>query len=82
VQTFVVRVFRSEHDGPAEAGTLRGVVDDIETGSRTSFSDAERLLRILGHAAPPPAPPPESAAPSPHLRQDQPTSHPSARRTP
>ena len=78
MQTFVVRVFRSEHDGPAEAGTLRGVVDDIETGSRTSFSDAERLLRILGHAASPP----ESTAASPHLRQDRPTSHPSARRTP
>jgi hypothetical protein len=63
VQTFVVRVFRSEHDAPAEDGTLRGVVDDIGTGSRTSFGDAERLLRILGYAAPPPAGPAESPRP-------------------
>jgi hypothetical protein len=80
VQTFVVRVFRSEHDGPAEDETLRGFVDDIGTGLRTSFSDAERLLRILGHAAPPSAPPAES--PRPLLREARPTSHPSTRRTP
>lgn len=79
MQTFVVRVFRSEHDGPAEDETLRGFVDDIETGLRTSFSDAERLLRILGHATPSAQP---AESPQPSLRQDRPTSHPSARRTP
>jgi hypothetical protein len=55
VETFVVRLFRSAHEGRAEDPILRGVVEDIGAGSRTSFSDAEQLLRILGHAAPPSA---------------------------
>jgi len=64
VQTFVVRVFRSEHRAPAEDESLRGVVDEIGTGSRTTFSDAAQLLRILRRAAPP-EPPPAPLEPPP-----------------
>jgi len=71
VETFVVRLFRSAHEGRAEDRILRGVVDDIGAGSRTSFSDAEQLLRILGYAAPPSAGPAESPRASQHLRQDR-----------
>jgi hypothetical protein len=76
VQTFVVRVFRSARASPAEDGILRGVVDDIGSGSRTPFGDAEQLLQILGQAAPP------ALRPERHPGQDRSTSQPLARRSP
>ena len=82
MQTFVVRVFRSESEGSAEDRFLRGVVDDIGAGSQTSFSDGAQLLRILGQAAPPSAVPAESPRPSQNLRQDRSRGHPLARRIP
>ena len=48
----MVRVFRSEHDVAARDASLRGVVDEIGTGTRTAFGDAAQLLRILCEAAP------------------------------
>jgi hypothetical protein len=43
VDTFVVRIYQS---GQAEAGA-RGVVDDVASGFRSTFRDAEELLLIL-----------------------------------
>jgi hypothetical protein len=76
MQTFVVRLFRSEHEGPVEDRILRGIVDDIGAGSRTAFSDAAQLLRILGQAALPSSRPAEGASPgSTCAETDRPTTH-------
>jgi hypothetical protein len=80
VQTFVVRVFRSEHEIAAGPRTLRGVVEDIGGGSRTAFSDAAQLLRILRQDAPPPGPAERAALIAP--RRERSASQPPARRTP
>jgi hypothetical protein len=53
VQTFVVRVFRSEQDRGGSQRGLCGVVDDIGAGSRTAFSDAAQLLSILARPGAP-----------------------------
>jgi hypothetical protein len=79
VQTFVVRVFRSEHEIPAEPRPLRGLVEDIAAGSRTAFSDAAQLLAILGQDAPPPGRAGGAALIA--GRQERSTSQPPARRT-
>jgi hypothetical protein len=43
MQTFVVRLYRPEVPSPA----LRGVVEEVVTGSSATFHDAEELVRIL-----------------------------------
>jgi hypothetical protein len=43
MDTFVVRIYGSD---PSRAG-LRGVVDEIASGDRETFRDADELLAIL-----------------------------------
>jgi len=76
MQTFVVRVFRSEHDASDEDRSLRGVVEDIRAASRTAFSDAAQLLAILGQSvAPSSAGADEGGAGATRTETDRPTSH-------
>lgn len=77
MQTFVVRLFRAACGDATADRTLRGVVDDIASGSQTPFGDAEQLLRILGDAAPR-----SSRTVDTSPRQDRSTSHSFTRRIP
>jgi hypothetical protein len=43
VNTFVVRIYGSDQD----RASLRGVVDEVASGIRETFHDAEELLAIL-----------------------------------
>ena len=43
MKSFVVRI---PDEGDA-SGSLRGVVDDVSTGERTTFRDARELLAVL-----------------------------------
>ncbi len=43
MHTFVVRVHESERDDAA----VRGVVDEVATGRRTTFRDGSELVEIL-----------------------------------
>jgi hypothetical protein len=47
MDTFVVRVYRSGQDLSPDEDRLRGVVDEISTGLRTTFHDTQELLAIL-----------------------------------
>lgn len=60
MDTFVVRVYRSEREIPPDHESLRGVVEEISTGSQATFHDTEQLLSILyreGHEQPEMSPP-------------------------
>lgn len=48
MDTFIVRVYRSEPDVLPEDG-LRGVVEEISAGSQVTFHDTRQLLAILRH---------------------------------
>lgn len=82
MQTFVVRVFRSELESPSAGRILCGVVEDIGAGSRTAFSHAGELLRILGHDAQLTPSDPADGVSSEGLRRGSSTSHPFPRRSP
>jgi len=47
MDTFVVRVYRSEWDSVPEDGRLRGVVEEVATGLEATFHDTRELLSIL-----------------------------------
>lgn len=47
MDTFVVRVYRSVHDTGPDDNCLRGVVEQISTGSRIRFHGTSELLSIL-----------------------------------
>jgi hypothetical protein len=47
MDTFVVRVYRSEPGHEFDTDRLRGVVDEIATGLQATFHDAGELLSIL-----------------------------------
>jgi hypothetical protein len=47
METFVVRVYRSGQDSVPDDGRLRGVVEEISTGSQVTFHDDNELLSIL-----------------------------------
>jgi hypothetical protein len=60
METFVVRVHES---GRTEPG-LRGIVDEIASGCRSTFHNAEELVMILTGTTDHPMTPPESTAAS------------------
>lgn len=47
METFVVRVYRTEQDGLPDDGRLRGVVEAIGSGSQATFHDIAELQSIL-----------------------------------
>ena len=53
MDTFVVRVYRSEQDSHADSDRLRGVVEEVSTGSQATFRDTTQLLAILHHHSQP-----------------------------
>jgi hypothetical protein len=54
MDTFVVRVYRSGQEISHDDDQLRGVVDEISTGARATFHDAQELLEILQRPQPRP----------------------------
>lgn len=47
MDTFVVRVYTPGQDSPRDDDRLRGLVEEISTGSQATFHDAGELLSIL-----------------------------------
>lgn len=47
MDTFVVRVYRSGQKSLPDDEHLRGVVEEISTGSQATFHDTTQLLSIL-----------------------------------
>ena len=47
MDTFVVRVYRSEWDRLRDEACVRGVVEEVATGFQATFHDADELLAIL-----------------------------------
>ncbi len=50
MDTFVVRVYRSEQGNLPDDASIRGVVEEISSGFQATFHDARELLAILGRA--------------------------------
>jgi hypothetical protein len=68
MDTFVVRVYRSEEGTAPDDDRLRGVVEDISSGFHATFHDSDQLLAILRRAQHEKAEgPPGRAAPRPLL---------------